>query len=294
MKNKIKILLILLIILSGIDIYLKFNTKEKYYVDSDNIIHHENRPKIEFTRQLVEDRENYTKEKIIINSKETKIYGYLFLRKLKGKVPGVIFLPAAQATKEGAATESKIFLKNGFAVLTIAQRGIGETDGYVPGIEQDYNNFINNRETTQSLMVYDALRLFDIFNSIENIDKNKIVISGESMGGRTAIIAGGIEKKIKGVLIISSSGYESPKKNNETANNFLDSINPNNYIYRISPRKLIMIHSENDTVIPIKDAEYTFSLAKEPKEFIKIKNCNHGYCDEMSSTINESLNNLII
>ena len=65
MKNKIKILLILLIILSGIDIYLKFNTKEKYYVDSDNIIHHENRPKIEFTRQLVEDRENYTKEKIM-------------------------------------------------------------------------------------------------------------------------------------------------------------------------------------------------------------------------------------
>ena len=40
--------------------------------------------------------------------------------------------------------ESKIFLKNGFAVLTIDQRGIGETDGYVPGIEQDYNNFINN------------------------------------------------------------------------------------------------------------------------------------------------------
>src|SRR3989344_1625751 len=254
MKNKIKILLILLIILSGIDIYLKFNTKEKYYVDSDNIIHHENRPKIEFTRQLVEDRENYTKEKIIFNSKETKIYGYLFLPKLKGKVPGVIFLPAAQATKEGAATESKIFLKNGFAVLTIDQRGIGETDGYVSGIEQDYNNFINNRETTQSLMVYDALRLFDIFNSIENIDK----------------------------------------KNNETANNFLDSINPNNYVYKISPGKLIMIHSENDTVIPLEDAEYTFSLAKEPKEFIKIKNCNHGYCDEMSSTINESLNYLII
>lgn len=291
MKSKVKLILAIILIAILVLIYINF-FKTNYYKNG-LIYYPENRPNLQFTRTLVEDNENYSKEKITFESKNAKIYGYLFLPKEKEKVPGIIFLPAAQATKEGAQTESKVFLREGFAVLTIDQRGVGETGGNITLSQDDFNNFKENKESFQSLMIYDALRSFDLLSQIPQVDNKKIIMSGSSMGGRTAIIAAALDKNIHGALIISSSGYDIPKQNDEKLNNFLYSINPNNYIPLIQPRKIIMIHSQYDKVIPLQLAEFTYSLAKDPKNLFILNTCNHGYCDEMNSYIDKALKELI-
>ncbi|MEK6835098.1 MAG: acetylxylan esterase, partial [Nanoarchaeota archaeon] len=249
---KLKVKLILAIILIAILVLIYINSFKTSYYKNNLIYYPENRPKLQFTRILIEDNENYSKEKITFESKNAKIYGYLFLPKKKEKVPGIIFLPAAQATKEGAQTESKVFLREGFAALTIDQRGVGETNGNITLSQDDFNNFKENKESFQSLMVYDTLRSFDLLSQIPQVDNKKIIMSGSSMGGRTAIIASALDKNIHGALIISSSGYDIPKQNDEKLNSFLYSINPNNYISLIQPRKIIMIHSQYDKVIPLQ------------------------------------------
>jgi len=293
MKTKRLILMVIIFLILFL-VYIKFARVVNYYDKNGLIYYPENRPKLQFTRDVVEVNENYTKEKIIFESKGAKIYGYLFLPNKKEKSPGIIFLPAAQATKEGASTESKVFLKNGFVVLTIDQRGVGETDTKIPTSEEDFNNFKDKKETLQGLMVYDALRSFDLLSQILEIDNKKIIMSGSSMGGRTAIIATAIEKNIHSALIISSSGYNVKQENDKELNNYIYSLNPNNYISLIQPRKIIMIHSQNDKVIPLEDAKITYNLAKDPKDLIILNECNHGYCDEMILYVNKSLNELIL
>ena len=124
-------------------------------------------------------------------------------------------------------------------------------------------------------MVYDALRSFDLLSQIPEVDNKKIIMSGSSTGGRTAIIAVAIEKNIHSALIINSSGYNVKQQDDKELNNYIYSINLNNYISLVQPKKLIMIHSENDKVIPLEDAKITYNLARDPKDLIILNECNH-------------------
>jgi len=110
------------------------------------------------------------------------------------------------------------------------------------------------------------------------------------MGGRFAIIAAALDKKIKAVIVISTAGYNIPPKN-KVESEFFNYINPNAYISRIYPRPLLMLHALDDNVIPIEQAKYTYSLALEPKTFlvVNVSSCIHGYCPEMKNTIQEFL-----
>ena len=163
-------------------------------------------------------------------------------------------------------------------------RGSGETVDRVTSFEEDFVTFSNKQEPFQHKMVYDVVRAFDFLKTQPEIDPEKIYVSGESMGGRLAIIAAAIEPGIKKVLAISTSGYKFPKQQTEAANIFLGSFDPDLYASQISPRTILMIHSTNDTVIPIDFAKDTFSKAGEPKKFIEV-NGAHGYVPDITKEI---------
>jgi len=204
----------------------------------------------------------------------------LFKPKSSSNVPGLVLLPGGSVTKESESILAEKIAKLGYAVLTIDQRGVGQTGGYYLWLDQDYNVFLNGNEPIQQLSVYDGLASTDILRDVEGIDKNNIAISGESMGGRYAIIAAAQDKRLKGALIISSAGFNF-KKTDEPYDSYLISVDPDHYIDKISPNKLFMLHGSNDSMINLGDAEQTFSLAKEPKRFFIAEGCSHGYCDKM-------------
>ncbi|MBI2650397.1 acetylxylan esterase [Candidatus Woesearchaeota archaeon] len=249
-----------------------------------------------FNRQNYGETENLTISKIIYQSKNGNIYGLLVLPKSASELmPGVVLLPGAGVSKESELGLAKKIAELGAAVLTIDQRGVGETGGNLNSIEKDYVDFLNAKEPVQHLMVFDALRAYDLLYSAPFVDPDRIMIAGESLGGRIAVIAAAIDRNIKGVLAISSSGLGFEETNDTRVNTFLQSIDSDHYISQITPRKLVMMHNLHDNIIPINSAISTYSLAQQPKRFVLVNDtsCNHGYCDSMHDGLVDALDYLI-
>lgn len=250
-----------------------------FYIDSK---------KTEFSTQLLEKNSSYTKERVIFDSNGKNIYGLLIIPTSKTKTPAVIVLPAAAATKESREWYAEMFMKIGYSTMILDQRGIGETGGNVPSMPEDYELFRNGKKASQQLFVDDVIKAVNVLSQIKEIDSKRIAVLGESMGGRYAIIAAAKDKRLKVAFIISSSGYRG-NYGDEDFNSFIASINPNEFIGKITPRKVIMFHSDNDSVIMLEDAQYTYSLANHPKEFVLVNGCEHGYCDQMYEKLKANL-----
>lgn len=290
-KRTLLIAIIALVILLALMFFLFFYKPASIYQFKDDTFYYsQNRGTPEYNISL--NRSDDTLEVYNIRFKsrnfmnyETVIYGLLFKPKLASEssnsdVPGLVLLPGGAVTKESEGILAEKIVKLGYAVLTIDQRGVGQTGGYYLGLEQDYSIFANGDEPIQHLSVYDGLASTDVLRDLKGIDKNNIAIAGESMGGRYAIIAAVQDKRLKGALIISSAGFGF-EKTGKLYDSYLISVDPDHYIDKIPPNKLFMLHGSNDSTVNISEAERTFSLAKEPKRFFTAEGCPHGYCDGM-------------
>lgn len=236
----------------------------------------------------IDENENFRESKIIFKGEDGKDIYALFFEPLKKKFDVIIVLPGAEGTKESRRHYAEILLEMGYGSFILDQRGIGETDGRAFNFNEDFDAFLRGEETFQFLMAKDVVNAVDVLDRMRNVEN--IAVLGESMGGRNAIIAGALDERIKEVVVISSAGYTMSFADSR-ANEFLSLVNPNTYIGRISPRRILILHSINDNVIPISNAEYTFSLAREPKKFVELseKECIHGYCKQMYDFIKEEL-----
>ncbi len=254
------------------------------------------RGEIRFRRETVNDTGNILISKIIYESRNQNIYGLLVLpTSVSQLLPGVVLLPGAGVSKESELDLAIKIAELDAAVLVIDQRGIGETDGALPSLDEDYSSFLNGKEPYQHLMVYDALKGYDLLKSAPFIDPERIILAGESLGGRIAVIAAAIDRNIEGVLVISSAGFGFKGGNDTNKDLFLRSLDSDNYIDLITPRKLVMMHNVHDNVIPVSSAVSSYSKALQPKQFVLVNDtsCNHGYCDSMYNGLLDSLKYLI-
>ena len=292
-KRTLKLVVLALLLLASADSlnYYLNRDKDAYRVTGDRFHYSGNRSppkyKLSFfnsTGEVDIFAVNFESRKFL--SHDARVYGLLFMPKNMEKVPGIILLPGGGVDKQGEAHLASTIAGWGYAVLTIDQRGVGETGGPYVYMQQDSEIFSSGKEPLLHLSVYDALRAFDVLKEMKNVDRNSIAVAGESMGGRYAMIAAALDKRFKGAVIISSSGFHVPK---ESGNPFLLSIDPDNYIADIFPRQLFMLHGTNDTIVPLDGAELTFSLAKEPKRFFPAEGCGHGYCSAMDEELKEDL-----
>lgn len=218
----------------------------------------------------------------------TTIYALLFKPRISGNdLPGIVLLPGGGVKKEDEAHLAGLLAKEGYVVLTIDQRGIGETGGYYVNFEQDAFYYLQGQTPVQHLSVYDALLTYDVLASLDYVNENNIFMMGESMGGRYALIAAALEGSLAGVIAISSAGFHYEPQG-IAADEYLMSIDPDNYMADINI-PLVMIHSTNDTMVPIESAKVTFGLAKEPKTWYQVDACPHGYCDKMKKYLKEAL-----
>ena len=258
-----------------------------------------NRGLIEYEKVTLNDTADFTLSKIIYVSKGEKIYALLRVPKTGSKVPAMVMLPGALVTKEGQQGIAEFFRQNGIATLTLDARGNGgETQGGITSMDAEYNSYLNGAEPVSHLMVFDALRAFDILlverQGCDEIDPEKIGFYGESMGGRFAIIASALEPRAKFLIGVSTSGYGSGKQKfeDESVARFYASIDPDSYIGRISPRNVVLVHAANDPMVPLSMAKSTYYYANKPKQFIEVNSTCHGLCDEMRALLLEEMNHI--
>jgi len=271
--------------------------KALWSVDKNGYLYYPlDRGGIEFSRANYSETGSLVISRIVYPSKGTNIYGLLVLPKyVSRQIPGVVLLPGAGVAKESELPLAEKIAELGVAVLTIDQRGVGETDGNFPSLDEDYSNFLQSKEPYQHLMVYDALRGYDLLYSATFVDPGRIIMAGESLGGRVAVIAAAVDRNVKGVLVISSAGFDFVGGPDEKKNIFVKSIDSDHYIDLITPRKIVMMHNLNDNIISLNSAVNSYSRAQNPKSFVLVNDtaCNHGYCDSMYNGLVEGINFLI-
>ncbi len=236
----------------------------------------------------LEENENGTLYKISFESLDgKKIFALLQVppHSEDGKLPAAVFEPGAGVAKEGGNIGlAKAMALAGFEVITIDQRGVGETGGQLPPMQKDFETTLQGGFAQQQLMVYDYLRAFDYLRARPEVDAGKILFAGESHGGRIAIIAGSIEPRAKAVMAVSTAGYgpQAGAGADVRVQKFIASIDPAYYVHAVSPRKIVFLHSQRDEGIPITAARELFDAAGEPKQFVEIPCEHHGYCDEIA------------
>ncbi len=202
--------------------------------------------------------------------------------------PGIVLLPGATISKEAEQGLAVELSKMGYATLTIDQRNLGGVN-----VEKDLELFKAGLEPVEYLMVYDALKATDVLAAQPEIDSKRLAIIGESNGGRFAILACALEPALKGVIGISTSGYDPASVDDLETYSFYRSIDPDTYLPTLPPAKFVQIHSFNDTLISYDTALKTFALAKEPKAMYNVTEPTHGYTDSMRPYLEKELSLLL-
>ena len=282
-------LIVTALILAAIIYFLIPGGSDNWTVNKEGILSYpENRGKVDIKELKTESGPDYTLETISFPSKDYTVEGLLRIPAAGEKVPGIVILPGATVPKEGTQTLAGIFSSMGYASLGIEQRNRGGVD-----FRYDYELWNDGKEPIEHKMVFDTLRAVDVLRQEPLIDPDRIAIVGESNGGRFAIIAAAIDPKISGVIGISTSGYDTESQINEIKDDniirFYRSIDPETYLNSIPPRKFVMLHSINDTIIPIQLAQNTFMKAKEPKQFYSVTTGTHGYSEGMKEPLENEL-----
>jgi dienelactone hydrolase len=288
-KSRIIAIILGIFIILAIVYFLIPQGSQEWKVDKNGVLSYpENRGKVDLKLLNITTENNDSLETISFQSKDYTVEGLLRIPTLNKKVPAVVLLPGATVPKEGTQGLAEILSKLGYASLGIEQRNRGGVD-----MEYDYSLFKDGKESVEHKMVFDALRSVDVLRQDPRIDAQRIAIIGESNGGRFAIIAAALDPGIKGVIGISTSGYDTESQlvnvQDETLIRFYRSIDPDTYLGFIPPRKFVMMHSVNDTVIPINLAENTFKKAKEPKQFYTVTTGTHGYSEGMLNPLENEL-----
>ena len=250
----------------------------------------------EYQLTTLETADNYTLYKVTFTSRGTEISGLMRMPVAPaGKlVPGVVLLPGATVTKEGEQGLAKYLCSLGYASIAIDQRNLGVVD-----IQGDLQMFLNGEEPTEHKMVHDALAAAAVLRAQPGIDAERIVYAGESNGARFGIIACALDPEARGVIAISTCGYgiedaiASGRLNDPEEIRFYRSIDPDTYLDKIPPRKFVMIHSLNDTVIHYENALRTYAKGDKPKELHTVGTATHGYCKEMDAFIKTELEEML-
>ena len=267
-------------------------TLQEWDVDENGIMSYPTeREKPVYDSIIVENNPEYLLDYINYSSRDAVISAMLRIPNSSHLVPGILILPGATVSKEGEQGLSAELADMGYASMVIDQRNLGGVD-----LQLDGNLFQAGQEPTQHKMVFDALKAVDVMRQYPGIDPGNIAIIGISNGGRFAIIAAAIDTSINGVVCISTSGYDvesfivnDPGQVTENQTMFLRSIDPDTYLDRLPPRKLVMMHMTNDSIISIDLAQVTYNKAGEPKVFYPFKGSGHGYNDAMKEVLEAEL-----
>ena len=228
-------------------------TETTWSVDGSHVLSFSHRDLDSPQAILIEDTANYSLETISYTSYDTMVYGLLRIPKNVTNPPVVVVLPAATVTKEGDSAMANALSSWGYASLTLDERGNGgETKGSSPmDFTTGYDTYRSGGTPAQYAQIYDVLLAYDYVRSRKDLDGGNVSVLGESMGGRFAIVAAGIEPGFKAAFVVSSGPYGLDAGNNMEAQRFVDSVEPATYLEKLPPRKLVMFHFTNDTIIPI-------------------------------------------
>lgn len=158
------------------------------------------------------------------------------------------------------------FAEAGFNVLIYDYRGFGKSGG----------------EVGRRGMIDDVKAAFRYALSRRDIDTGRLVSYGHSLGGAQSVTALG-ESPVKGLRAIIVDGafasYQAMARvfgGQLGASLVTDELAPKDYVNKLAPVPLLVVHGERDEVVPFSQGMQLYRSAAEPKTLFQVKSGRHG------------------
>jgi uncharacterized protein len=154
--------------------------------------------------------------------------------------------------------------RRGFNVFVFDYRGYGESQGRPEpkGVFEDSNSALN------------------YVRSLEDVDPERLIVFGQSLGGANAIavVGSGNRAGVKALAIEATFySYSSIANDKFSGAGFLvnDTYSAEKYIDRLAPIPLLLMHGTSDPVVPYDHSKKLFVKAHEPKMLITVEGGAH-------------------
>ncbi|MDR0770279.1 MAG: alpha/beta hydrolase [Burkholderiales bacterium] len=145
----------------------------------------------------------------------------------------------------------------------------------------DYRGFGHSAGTPTPKGVFeDTQSAFDYVRTRADVDPEKLLVFGQSLGGSNAIAAVGAGNRA-GIRAIAVEGtfYSYAAIANDklfgagslTNNDY----SANRHIGKLPPIPLLLIHGTDDAIVPYRHSERLFAVAGEPKQLVLIPGGGH-------------------
>jgi len=216
-------------------------------------------------------------ERVEFPLEDVKIPAYLRRPRGVRRPPVVLFISGLDSTKEEHHTFETFFLRRGLATLALDGPGQGETWFHMK-MRVDF-------EVT-------ATAALDYLLDRDDVDGTRVGICGVSLGGYLAPRCAAFEKRIKAVA--SCGGMHSPKDNQRLRTAFhqqrwmhiwgakdvadLQAKSKGATLVGVAKNiiaPLLVVHGEQDNLVPAADAYRTYEGASGPKWWVCYPEGNH-------------------
>ena len=212
--------------------------------------------------------DGYKYEEVQFQSKDgTKLSGWFI--PAQGEALGTVIHFHGNAQNMSAHYSSVSWLPaNGFNLFVFDYRGYGKSEGKV----------------SRRGVYEDLIAAIETIKSRTDIDQNKIILFGQSIGGANALTVAG-NNPFDGIVGIATdsafSSYKSVAMDHTTLLKPLaalligNKLSPKKTVQNIAPIPLLFIHGTADKVVPYKHAQILLEQAGDPKELWTIPNGQH-------------------
>jgi fermentation-respiration switch protein FrsA (DUF1100 family) len=154
----------------------------------------------------------------------------------------------------------------GYNVLMFDYRGFGKSGGRVE----------------RRGMVNDVKAAFAYTGTRSDVDARSLVSYGHSLGGAKSVTALG-ETPVKGLRAVVIDGafasYQAMARvigGQLGASLVTDELAPKDFVEKLSPVPLLVVHGSRDEVVPVAQGRQLFASAREPKTLFEVKAGRHG------------------
>jgi len=203
-----------------------------------------------------------------------RLHGWLL--RPKGEPLGTILFLHGNAENVSTHVDSVLWLAvSGYRVFLFDYRGYGKSDG----------------KATMAGVHKDALAAIDALFGMDEVDRDRVAVLGQSLGGAVAVyaVANSPHKaRIKALVVDSAfSDYREIAREKLAEVPLLkpfrsplsrlvtDRYSPRFWIGRVAPVPVLVIHGDADRVVPAAHGERIFALAGGPKALWIVPGAGH-------------------
>ncbi|WDI40839.1 alpha/beta hydrolase [Bremerella sp. P1] len=201
--------------------------------------------------------------------------------KVEGKLPAVLYVCGhGRVKKDGISYGNKAhyqhhgawFARHGFVCLTIDSLELGEIEGKHKGLYNDAHQWWTNRGYTPAgVEAWNCVRSIDLLQSRDDVDPEKIGVTGRSGGGAYSWYIAAIDDRIKvAVPVAGITDLEDHVVNGVVAGHCdcMYWVNTYGFDYTllpalIAPRPLMIANTDYDPIFPLEGVERTHLAARK-------------------------------